>query len=439
MFKTFIDAFKIKDLRKKMIITLILLLVYRVGCWLTIPGIDPETLAGATASTTGVTFLSLMNSISGGALGNASFFALGVSPYISASIIVQLLAFAIPSLQRLAKEGGEEGRRKMNLYNRIAALVLAVAQSIGIVVSYANTDGFIDPNMLGANTPIWISCALIVLIMVAGSMFTVWLGERITDLGVGNGLSLLIFVGILSSAGTALLQAFQSIGTNPDYIWKIIIFFVAVVAIFAFIVFIDSSERKIPVTYSQQIRGRKSYGGTQVLPIKVNSAGVMPIIFANAIITFPQMLISMFWADTPFAEWWNTWLGAGSWVYIVITALFILLFTFFYAPMVFDPQDVSKRLKQSGGFIQGRNPGPSTAEYLSRVSKRLNWFCALYLAFIALVPSLAFNAIATTTSDATLINAFSATGLMIVVSVALELDKQLSAQTIARTHRGFLK
>lgn len=440
MFKTFINAFKVKDLRKKMLITLLLLFVYRVGCWLTVPGIDPEVLSQAAGSMDGgVTFLSLMNSISGGALANASFLALGVSPYISASIIIQLLTVAIPSLERLSKQG-EDGRKKINLYTRIAALVLATAQAVGIVVSYANTEGFIDANMLNG-APTWIACTIIAAILIAGAMFTVWLGERITDLGVGNGLSLLIFVGILSSICTGLLNAAESVfGGNVEYIWKLAVYIVAVIAIFALIVLIDTAERKVPVQYAKQIKGRKMYGGqTTNIPIKVNASGVIPIIFANALITFPQMLISIFWPDTPFADWWTQWMGTGSWLYIVLTALLILFFSYFYAQLTFNPEDVSKRIQQNGGFIPGIRAGKPTAEYLGKISSRLTLFGAIYLAFIALIPSLAFQAIATTTADATLINAFSATGLMIVVSVALELDKQIEAQMLMRNYKGFLK
>ena len=440
MFKTFANAFKVKDLRKKMLITLLLLFVYRVGCWLTVPGIDPEVLSQAAGSMDGgVTFLSLMNSISGGALANASFFALGVSPYISASIIIQLLTVAIPSLERLSKQG-EDGRKKINLYTRIAALVLAIAQAVGIVVSYANSEGFIDANMLNG-APTWIACVIIATILVAGAMFTVWLGERITDLGVGNGLSLLIFVGILSSICTGLLNAGQSVfAGNVEYIWKLAVYVLAVIAIFALIVLIDTAERKVPVQYAKQIKGRKMYGGqTTNIPIKVNASGVIPIIFANALITFPQMLISIFWPETPFADWWTQWMGTGSWLYIVLTALLILFFSYFYAQLTFNPEDVSKRIQQNGGFIPGIRAGKPTADYLGKISSRLTLFGAIYLAFIALIPSLAFQAIATTTADATLINAFSATGLMIVVSVALELDKQLEAQMLMRNYKGFLK
>ena len=439
MFKTFINAFKIKDLRKKMLITLLLLFVYRVGCWLTVPGISPGALQDAATMGDGVTFLSLMNSISGGALANASIFALGVSPYISASIIIQLLTVAIPALERTSKQG-EEGRKKINFYTRIAALVLATAQAIGIVASYANESSFIDTRLFGASTPVWITCAVIALVLVSGAMFTVWLGERITDIGVGNGLSLLIFVGILSSACTGLYTAFQGVANNIDYLWTIIIFLVAVVVIFGMIVFIDNAERKVPVQYAKQVKGRKMYGGqTTNIPIKVNATGVIPIIFANAIVSFPQMLISIFWPNTPFANWWQNYMGTNSWAYIVATALLILFFAYFYAQITFNPEDVSKQIQQNGGFIPGIRAGKPTADHLGKISKRLTLFGAIYLAFIALVPSLIFNALATTSLDSTLINAFSVTGLMIIVSVALELDKQLDAQMLMRNYRGFLK
>lgn len=439
MFKTFYNAFKVKDLRKKILITLLLLFVYRLGCWITIPGIDPGALTGTADMSGGMTFLGLMNSISGGALANASIFALGVSPYISASIIIQLLTVAIPPLERLSKQG-EEGRKKINFYTRICALVLATAQAIGIVVSYANSEGFIDTRLFGASAPVWLTCAVIAIIMIAGAMFTVWLGERITDLGVGNGLSLLIFVGILSSACTGLYTAFQGVTQDIDYLWTILVFLLAVIVIFSLIVFIDSAERKVPVQYAKQVKGRKMYGGQSTyIPIKVNSTGVIPIIFANAIVTFPQMLISIFWPNTAFADWWQRYMGTSSWVYIVLTALLILFFAYFYSQITFKPDDVSKQIQQNGGFIPGIRAGKPTAEYLGKISSRLTLFGAIFLAFIALVPSLIFNALATTTLDSTLINAFSVTGLMIVVSVALELDKQLEAQMLMRNYRGFLK
>lgn len=427
MFRTIIDAFKVKEIRNKILITLLLLLVYRIGCWIPCVGFSTDAIF---ANSNGVGFFELMNMVSGGALANCSVLALGVSPYITASIVIQLLTVAIPALERLSKSG-EDGRKKISFYTRIAALVLAVAQAVGIVVAYS---GSIDNNLSGM--PVWLVGCGVVITMVAGAMFTVWLGERITDLGVGNGTSLLIFVGILSSAGTSISAIIRYCTVDLTYIWYLVIFVVAVVAIFALIVFMDGGERRVQVQYAKQVKGRKVYGGqSNYIPIRVNATGVMPIIFASALITFPQLIISIFW---PNVTWYSDWLGTNSWLYIVLTAILILVFAFFYSKISFDPDDVSKRIQQQGGFIPGIRAGKPTAEYLGKISGRITLFGAIFLAIIALIPSLAFKAIGDVSGASILINAFSATGLMIVVSVALELEKQLSAQMFVRNHKGFL-
>lgn len=373
-----------------------------------------------------------MNMLSGDALSNGSILALGVSPYITASIVIQLLAVAIPSLQNLTKQG-EDGRRKMAFYTRIAALVLALAQAIGIVISFKS---YINTDILGL--PTWLIATGIVLILTAGAMFTVWLGEKITQLGVGNGMSLLIFVGILSSAGSGIASAISQVGDNIENLWMIIIYLVALVAIFALIVFIDSSERRVTVKYAKQIKGRKMYGGQDTfIPIKMNASGVMPIIFASSLLTLPQLIMSIFWPNSEAFYWYQTYMGTSSWVYIVLLAVLIFAFAFFYAQISFDTNDISRRLQQQGGFIPGIRPGPSTSEYLRKISKRITLFSAVFLAFIALIPSLAFKAIDDSTL-ASLINAFSTTGLMIMVSVALEFDKGLNAQMLMRNYKGFL-
>lgn len=431
MFKTIIDAFKIKEVRRKILFTLLLLFIYRVGCWLPIPGIVKDVFT-STVEADQNGFLGLLSTLSGGALSNASILALGVSPYINASIIIQLLQVAIPKLDEIAKSG-EDGKKKINLYTRIAALVLGVAQAIGITVSLSG-NGLFDTRLWGS----WVSLAPVftVIVLVAGAMFTVWLGERITENGIGNGLSMLIFVGILSSAGTAILSSITSIATNIDYLWNLIIFLVAVVLVFALIIFIDGAERKIPVQYAKQVKGRKTYGGqSNCIPVRVNGSGVIPIIFASALLSFPYMIISMFWPDS--AEGYNQVLGAGTWLYIVLTAVLILFFSYFYAQITFKPEDISKNIQQGGGFINGVRPGKDTTAYLSKVSKRITLFGAIFLAFIALVPSVVFNLIGGNLSS-TLTGAFSATGMMIVVSVALEFQKQLEAQMITRNYKGFL-
>lgn len=430
MFKTLINAFKVKDLRKKILITLGLLILFRVGCALPCPGFD---LAGAMkGSSEGTTFFSLMNLLSGDALSNGSILALGVSPYITASIVIQLLTVAIPSLERLSKQG-EDGRKKIQFYTRICALVLALAQAIGIVVSFQSS---INTTYLGL--PTWLIATGIVLILTAGGMFTVWLGERITQLGIGNGMSLLIFVGIISSSATGLSRAIQQVGEDISHLWTIIIYLVALVLIFGLIVFLDSSERRVGVKYAKQMKGRKMYGGQDTfIPIKLNASGVMPIIFATSLLTLPQLVMSIFWPNSNAYYWYQTYMGTSSWVYIILLALLILAFAFFYAQITFDTDDISRRMQQQGGFIPGIRPGKTTSDYLKKISKRITLFGAIFLAVIALIPSLAFKAIDDSVA-ATLINAFSTTGLMIIVSVALEFEKGLSAQMLMRNYKGFL-
>ncbi|MGN1162425.1 MAG: preprotein translocase subunit SecY [Christensenellales bacterium] len=432
MFKKLIEAFKIKEVRRKIILTLVLLLVFRLGSMLPIPLIDKSVFASATSGSN--SFLGLLNSISGGALSNGAFLALGVTPYINASIIMQLLAVAIPSLERLGKQG-EEGRKKISMYTRICALILSIAQAVGIVVAYSNS---IRPEYLWQGAPLWLAATIVVFILIAGGMFTVWLGERITDLGIGNGLSLLIFVGILSSAGSSLLATISQIKTDITVIWDLVIFAVALVVIFGLIVFVDLSERKVPVQYAKQIKGRKMYGGQNThIPIRVNAGGVMPIIFASALLTFPQLIISIFWPNSNAMAWYNEWLGAGSWINIVLTAILILFFSYFYAQITFNPEDISKQIQQNGGFIPGIRPGRPTADYLKTINNRITLFGAIFLAFIALIPNLVFKGIWGTSGS--LVNAFSATGLLIVVSCALEFDKQLDAQLLMKNYRGFLR
>ena len=432
MFKTIVNAFKVKEIRNKILLTLALLLIYRVGCWLPVPGIMLGKFSEAVG---GQDFLNLISSISGGALSQGAILALGISPYISASIIIQLLTIAIPKLERLSKQG-EDGRQKIGFITKICALILALAQAIAIVVTYSSC---LNTRMFGFVVPTWIVATLVVTILVAGSMFTYWLGEKITELGIGNGLSLLIFVGILSSAGTSILATFTEI-FNGSYsnIINLVVFLVALVLIFGFIVFMDLAERKIPVQYAKQIKGRKMYGGQSTfIPIRVNSTGVMPIIFAMSLLTFPQLIMSIFWPTSSAYQWYSTWLGAGSWVYIVLVGLLILFFAYFWTQVTFNPDDISRNIQQNGGFIPGIRPGKPTADYLRKISNRITLFGAIFLAIIAIIPSLIFKGISG--SNTGLVSAFSATGLLIVVSVAIEINKQLDAQMLMRNYKGFLK
>ena len=432
MFKTIVNAFKQKEVRNKLLLTLLLLFIYRLGCWIPLPGID-ISIFQEIAGTDGNSFLALLSAVSGGALYNGAILALGVSPYITASIIIQLMTIAIPALEKLSKEGGEEGRKKINYITRWIALVLSFAQAIGIVVGFGTAN--LTADLFWTGSPTWLAGVMVVVILTAGGMFTVWLGERITDLGIGNGMSLLIFVGILSSAASAILSAITSVGSNIDYLWNLLIFAAALLLIFVFIVIMDLSERRIPVQYAKQVKGRKMYGGQSTyIPVRVNGSGVLPIIFATALITFPQMISSIFW---PESTWYQNVLGTDSWAYIVLTALLIFFFAYFYAQITFNTEDISRNIQQNGGFIPGIRPGKPTTEYLKRISHRITLFGAIFLSIIALVPSLIFKGI--DLGSGSLITAFSATGLMIVVSVALEFEKRLDAQLMMRSYKGFLK
>ena len=436
MFKTLADAFKIKEVRNKIILTLVLLFVYRLGCWLPIPGVLPSTFKSNVENNT---FLSLLNSVSGGALSQGSFLALGVSPYITASIIIQLLSAVIPSWQRLAKEGGADGRKRLSLYTKIGALLIALVQSIGIAVGFGAA-GNADLTTFGNNT--FLFYAFVVIMMVTGAMFTVWLGEKITELGIGNGMSLLIFVGILSTAGSAILTNFQNLGvggkTTQYAIWRLVLFVLIVLVIFSLVVFVDGGERRVNVQYAKQVKGRKMYGGQSTyIPIRVNANGVMPIIFATSFLTFPQMLFSIFWPNVTggFIGWWNKWVGAGSWVYAILLALLILAFAYFWTMIQFDTEEISRNIQQNGGFIPGIRPGKPTAQYLSGINNKIVLFGAIFLAFMALIPTIILQAV----NLGGMTGAFTATGILIIVSVALEFDKQLEAQLMMKNYRGFLK
>ncbi len=432
MFRTLVNAFKNKEIRTKILITIGLLIIYRLGCWLPLPGITSSWYSNEQQADT---FLRLLSAITGGALANGAFLAIGISPYINASIIVQLLTIAIPKLEEWSKQG-DDGRRKLAVVTRVMTLILAVAQAAGIVVSTARNSG-IATEIFRVALPLWLVSIFVAVMLIGGSMFTMWLGERITDYGIGNGISLLIFVGILSTAGQSILATIIAIPSRDTAIWELIGFLALVIVIFGFIVFIDAAERRVPITYAKQIKGRKQYGGQSTnIPIKINAAGVLPIIFATAIITFPQLIASIVAPNSAFYGWWMTWLGSRTPIYFVLTGLLILFFSYFYAQIQFNPEDVARNIQQYGGFIPGIRPGKPTSEYLARISKRLTLFGAIFLAIIAIVPSVIFSLVL---HDTTLVNAFSATGLLIVVSVALEFDKQLESQLMMKQYKGFLK
>ena len=434
MLQTIINALKVKEIRHKVYMMLLLLLVFRIGCFIPVPGLDRTTFEGAIS---GNDFLTLMSSITGGALSQGTLFALGIGPYINASIIMQLLCVGIPSLERLSKQG-EEGRKKIAQYTRYVTIILAVIQSIGIIISFAQSSGSINTSLFFGK--VWLAGVFMTIAYTAGAFIVMWIGERITDYGVGNGQSMIIFVGILATAGMQIVAKVQAIPSDLGQIWDLLAFILVSALVFFAIVYVDLSERKVPVQYAKQIKGRKMYGGqSSSIPIRISGGGVMPLIFAFSILSFPQMISSMFWSGSKFDIWWTNWMSAsaegwGAVVYAFVLCVLIFAFSFFYAQMQFNPEDVSKSIQQNGGFIQGIRPGKATEAYLKKISNRITLFGAIYLSLVAFIPAVAF---AWASFD--LVNVFSTTGILIVVSVAMEFEKQLQAQMMMKNYKGFLK
>ena len=458
MFETIKNCFKVKEIRKKIWITLAFLLIFRLGCYIPVPGITVSTFK---AEIEGNSFLGILSSITGGSLANATLFALGISPYINASIIVQLLTVGIPALERLSKQG-EDGRKKIAQITRYITIVLAIAQAVGIVVNFGVQSDSIKLALFGGGAVGVISDTgakvlagfFLTAVYTAGAMIVMWLGERITEYGISNGISLIIFVGIISTAGLIILEKFLGVFGIGDYangglgnLWELAGFAILTVLEFTAIVAVDLSERRIPVQYAKQVKGRRMYGGqSSVIPIRISGSGVMHLIFAFAIISFPGMIISLTGSESANAglrEWFSG--SSPHWYvqlyYMLALCLLIFAFSFFYQSMQFNPEDVSKTIQQNGGFIQGIRPGRPTADYLKKISNRITLFGAIYLSLVAFVPSI-ISMIVTSLNlgtDTALLSVFSTTGILIVVSVALELDKQLQSQLMMKNYKGFLK
>ncbi len=423
MLKTIANAFSVADIRKKLAFTAAMLALYRLGAYIPAPGVDSEALKEIQNNFGGSNILGFLNLFSGGGLSRLSLFALGIMPYITASIILQLLTVVVPSLEKLQKEG-EVGQQKITQYTRYLTVGLAFGQSFGYVYlfrSFGNTAGSdVVGQLSGARVFLIVAC------LTAGCTLLMWLGELITQRGIGNGISLMIFASIASR----IPQGIESWWNNPDQVFVVMMPFVALAVILA-IVFVQEGQRRIPVQYAKRVVGRRmTSGGSTYLPLRVNMAGVIPVIFAASIMAFPPTIGQLL--NTPAALDFAAFFSPNGWAYIAGEVFFIVIFTYFYTAVTFNPVDQADNLKKYGGFIPGVRPGRPTAEYLDRILSRLTFPGALYLGAVAALPAILF-------SQTSANFYFGGTSILIVVGVALDTVKQLEAQLMMRNYEGFLK
>ena len=444
MFNTIKNSLKTPEVRKKLLYTLILIIIFRLGCFITVPTVDTFTLSEyMKLSANGVS--GLIDMISGGAFSRFSIFAMSISPYITASIVIQLLAMVIPSLEKAVKEGGEEGRAKINRYTKILTLFLAFMEGLAIYLSYKDSGIFIAPQGFEKLTGI-----IVVISLMAGTALLMWLGEQITNKGIGNGISIIIFVGIIAGLPGILPQIwnllFELGQFNTIGLLIALGIIIGALVLVSAVVFVQEAERRIPVQYSKKVVGRKMVGAQNThIPLKLAMAGVMPIIFASSFMTFPAMIISMFDKDIANHQgFWNVIYNfsiatsssnvPSIWYSVANAGIYLLLivgFTFFYTYATFNPAEVSSTIKKNGGFIPGIRAGKPTTEYISKVLSRITWFGGVYLAIIAILPMLIrftnFNL------------AFGGTSILIVVGVAIETIQNLESQLVMRHYKGFLE
>ena len=422
MFSTLANAWKIPELRKKLMFTMIMLLIYRLVSAIPVPYINTTALMSAFEyGELGETILGLYNVMSGSALSQASILALGIQPYINSSIIIQLLTVAIPALERMAKEEGEAGKKKIERITRYTTV------GLGLLLGFAywtmcNAAGFMTADANG-----FLPAVVIILAFAAGSSLVMWMGEQITEFGIGNGISMILFANIISGLPTALMQML-----NFQW-WVSVIITIGMAALVIFIVFINDAERRVPIQYAKRVVGRKVYGGQNTnLPIKVAMSGVMPVIFAQSICTIPATICAFVpgWTE----GWWyeNVW-SSTSWIYFAIYVLMIFFFSWFYSTIQYDPVEISNNLKKNGGFIPGFRPGKPTAEFIQKVINKIVIFGAVYLAVVAGLPIVAGNLMTDVRNLA-----IGGTSVIIVVGVALETVKALEAQMLMRHYKGFL-
>jgi preprotein translocase subunit SecY len=422
MLQTLANSFRVPEIRMKLAFTAAMLLLYRLGAYIPAPGIDTAAVKELESNFSGNGILPFLNLFSGGSLSRLSLFALGIMPYITASIILQLMTVVVPSLERLQKEG-EVGQQKITQYTRYLTVGLAFAQSLGYVYLFKSFSAG-GVSVVGNLT--FAKLMMIVIALTAGCTLLMWLGELITQRGIGNGISLMIFASIVASLPTGL----QAWWTNPDQVFVVMMPFVAL-AVIVGIVYVQEGQRRIPVQYAKRVVGRRmTTGGQTYLPLRVNMAGVIPVIFAASIMAFPPTIGQLL--NTPAALDFAAFFSPNSWAYVVGEVFFIVIFTYFYTAVTFNPVDQADNLKKYGGFIPGVRPGRPTAEYLDRILSRLTFPGALYLGAIAALPTILINQ-----TSANFF--FGGTSILIVVGVALDTVKQLEAQLMMRNYEGFLK
>ena len=425
MFNTLHNAWKIPELRKKLIFTLLMLLIYRLGNVIPVPFIDAAALATYFDTTLSDTILGLYNAMSGSALKTASVLALGIQPYINSSIIIQLLTVAIPALERMAKEEGEMGKKKIATITRYTTIGLGVLIGFAYYMMLRNFAANYGMTILTNNSVL--AAIVIILAFTAGSAVVMWMGEQITEFGIGNGISMILFANIISglpgSLGTLL---------NMKW-WQSVIVVVAMIALVVLIVFVNDAERRVPVQYAKRVVGRKVYGGQSTnLPIKVAMSGVMPVIFAQSIVSIPATICTFIGVGE--GNWWydHVW-SSQSWTYAIFYGLMIFFFSWFYSTIQYDPVEISNNLKKNGGFIPGFRPGKPTADFIQKVINKIVIFGAVYLAVVALLPIVGGNLMNSVRNLA-----IGGTSVIIVVGVALETVKALEAQMLMRHYKGFL-
>jgi preprotein translocase subunit SecY len=424
------NIFRIPELKKRVLYTFALLAVYRIGAFIPTPGIDGQALTRYFEGMQG-TILGFFNMFSGGALEQMAVFALGIMPYISASIILELLTVVVPYLERLKKEG-EQGRKKINQYSRYGTVVLSMVQSLGIAIGLESMD------VGGASVvpvPGWSFRLMTMLTLTAGTTFIMWLGEQITERGVGNGISLIIFAGIVAQMPSAIMTTWTQLRLGEMSPFLFLLLLVVMVSVIGIIVFMEAGHRRIPIQYAKRVVGRRMYGGQSThLPLKINTSGVIPPIFASSIMVFPATIAQFIGGRNPEGILGTivSQLAPGTLLYSVLTVVMIIFFAYFYTAIIFNPADVADNMRKYGGFVPGIRPGKKTAEYIDRTLSRLTFVGALYLSFIVILPTYLVRFFQVPFF-------FGGTGLLIVVGVAMDTMQQVESHLVMRHYESFIK